>query len=50
MRTETGAPWLERDRLERRVRRIELAIDALRDRAVYRHPAIGMTPAGSSRD
>ena len=44
MRTETGTPWVERDRLERRVRRMELAIAALRDRAVYRHPVIGTTP------
>ena len=44
MRTETGAPWLEHERLECRVRRIELAIAALRDRAVYRHPVIGTTP------
>jgi hypothetical protein len=44
MRANTVAPWLERDRLERRVRRIELAIAALRDRAVYRHAVTGTTP------
>jgi hypothetical protein len=44
VRSYTVAPSLERDRLERRVRRIELTIAALRERAVYRHPVIGTTP------
>jgi hypothetical protein len=44
MRSDTVGPWLDRDRLERRVRRFELAIAALRDRAVYRHAVTGTTP------
>jgi len=37
-------PVDDRDRLEHRARRIELAIAALRDRAVYRHAVTGTTP------
>jgi len=44
MRTDTVARSIDRDRLEHRVRRIELAIAALRDRAVYRHAVTGTTP------
>jgi len=44
MRANTVASWLDRDRLEHRVRRIELAIAALRERAVYRHAVTGTTP------
>jgi hypothetical protein len=35
---------LERDRLLHRAQRIERAMDALRDRAVYRHEITGTTP------
>jgi hypothetical protein len=35
---------LERDRLLHRAQRIERVIDALRDRAVYRHEITGSTP------
>lgn len=44
MSAATIALQLERDRLEHRVRRIELVTSALRDRAVYRHAVMGTTP------
>ncbi len=36
---------LERDRLQDRLRQMELVTSALRDRAVYRDAATGRTPA-----
>ena len=41
---ETIGSQLERDRLERRVRRIQKVTEALRDRAVHRQSVNGMTP------
>lgn len=44
MPADTIAAQLERDRLEHRLRRIEIVVSALRERAVYRHSAIGTPP------
>ena len=44
MHSETIALSPERDRLEQRVRRVELVIASLRDRAVYRGSGMGVTP------
>jgi hypothetical protein len=41
----TIAPQLERDRLEHRMRRIELVVAALGERAVFRRATMGTTPA-----
>jgi hypothetical protein len=45
MTQDTVARRLERDRLEHRLRRIEVVTSALRERAVYRHTVEGTTPA-----
>jgi hypothetical protein len=45
MSEDTIALQLERDRLAHRLRRIELVTASLRERAVYRHTALGKTPA-----
>jgi hypothetical protein len=45
MSEDTIAVQLERDRLEHRLRRIELVTASLRGRAVYRHRLLGTTPA-----
>ncbi len=44
MSQDAVAAGVDRDGLERRARRIELVMLALRDRAVYRHAVTGATP------
>ena len=45
MSEDTVAFRIERDRLQQRLRRIEVVTSALRERAVYRHTVLGTTPA-----
>jgi hypothetical protein len=42
--SQTLQARLERDRLEHRMERIERALSALQDRALYRNATLGATP------
>ncbi len=44
MQADLIDPRIERDRLLRRTRQIQMVTSALRDRAVYRHTVLGTTP------